>query len=130
MPQTIFLVLSTECQLDTDLELLIPDDYVNNIEERLRLYQQLDELNGLDELNAYADGLSDRFGEMPEPVRELLKSMQLRWLAQDIGFEKLVLKKGKLIGYFISRQDSPYYQSEQFNAVLQFLKTYGSALPK
>ena len=116
-----------ECQLDTDLELLIPDDYVNNIEERLRLYQQLDAMNGVENLNAFADGLSDRFGEMPEPVRELLKSMQLRWLAQEIGFEKLVLKKGKLIGYFISRQVSPYYQSAQFNAVLQFLKTFGSA---
>ena len=116
-----------DCQLDTDLELLIPDDYVNNIEERLRLYQELDSLETLESLDNFGESLIDRFGELPEQVRELLKSMQLRWLAKHIGFEKLVLKKGKFIGYFISKQESPYYQSEQFSRVLHFLKEYGNA---
>jgi len=114
-----------ECQLDTDLELLIPDDYVNNIEERLRLYQELDGLDKEADLDAFGESLVDRFGEMPTEVTELLKSMHLRWLAQHLGFEKLVLKQGKFIGYFISKQDSPYYQTEQFARLLQFLKEFG-----
>ncbi len=114
-----------ECQLDTDLELLIPDDYVNNIEERLRLYQELDGLEKEEALDVFGESLKDRFGELPTEVAELLKSMHLRWLAKHLGFEKLVLKQGKLIGYFVSRQDSPYYQSEQFNRLLMFLKEFG-----
>jgi transcription-repair coupling factor (superfamily II helicase) len=116
----------TECQLDTDMELLIPDDYVNNIEERLRLYQELDGLDTEEQLDAFGEALADRFGDLPLPVRELLKSMQLRWLAQRLGFEKIVLKQGKFIGYFISKQDSPYYQGAQFNRMLQFLKEFGT----
>ena len=114
-----------ECQLDTDMELLIPDDYVNNIEERLRLYQELDAIEDEAALDAFGEALADRFGDLPVPVQELLKSMHLRWLAQRLGFEKIVLKQGKFIGYFISNQDSAYYQSEQFNRMLQFLKDYG-----
>ncbi len=118
-------VFVKECQLDTDLELLIPDSYVNNIEERLRLYQELDSLDKEEQLDAFGESLIDRFGPLPTEVSELLKSMHLRWLAQHLGFEKLVLKMGKLIGYFISKQDSPYFQSAQFGEVLMFLKVYG-----
>ena len=114
-----------ECQLDTDMELLIPDDYVNNIEERLRLYQELDAIEDEAALDAFGEALADRFGELPVPVQELLKSMHLRWLAKRLGFEKIVLKQGKFIGYFLTNQESAYYQSEQFNRILQFLKDYG-----
>lgn len=119
-------VYVNECQLDTDMELLIPDEYVNNIEERLRLYQELDGLEDEAALDAFGEGLTDRFGELPMQVQELLKSMHLRWLCMHLGFEKIVLKQGKFIGYFVTRQDSPYYQTEQFNRILQFLKEHGS----
>ena len=105
--------------------MLIPDDYVNNIEERLRLYQELDAFDKEEDLDAFGEGLRDRFGELPTEVAELLKSMHLRWLAKHLGFEKLVLKQSKFIAYFISKQDSPYYQSEQFARLLQFLKEFG-----
>jgi transcription-repair coupling factor (superfamily II helicase) len=108
------------------MELLIPDAYVNNIEERLRLYQELDGLEEEAALDAFGEGLTDRFGELPVQVQELLKSMHLRWLCKHLGFEKIVLKQGKFIGYFVGRQDSLYYQTEQFNRILQFLKEYGS----
>ncbi|MCT4623201.1 MAG: transcription-repair coupling factor, partial [Schleiferiaceae bacterium] len=116
------LDLLDECQLDTDLELMIPDEYVNNIEERLRLYQELDAVKNKEELDAFEKGLEDRFGPVPQTVKELLTSMHLRWIAQSLGMEKLVLKMGKMIGYFIANQESPFYQSEQFNKVLMFLR--------
>lgn len=115
----------TDCQIDTDMELLIPDHYVNNIEERLRLYQELDALETEEQLDVFGEALIDRFGELPASVEELLKSMRLRWVAQQLGFEKIVLKKGKFIGYFISRKDSPYYESPQFQRMLMFLQEYG-----
>ncbi|MDX5324650.1 MAG: transcription-repair coupling factor [Bacteroidota bacterium] len=113
-----------ECQLDTDLELLIPDDYVNNIEERLRLYQKMDSLDNIQQLESFRNELDDRFGDLPPQVEDLLSSIRLRWMAKEAGMEKLVLKQGKMIGYFISKPDSPYYQSEMFARVLEYLKTH------
>ncbi len=113
-----------ECQLDTDLELHIPDDYVNNIEERLRLYQDLDNVKNLEELVNYETALADRFGPVPNTAKELIASMKLRWLAQKLGMEKLVLKMGKLLTYFIANQESPFFQSSQFTAILQYLKNH------
>ena len=112
-----------DCILETDLELLIPDDYVNQVAERLMLYQELDNTKNQEELDNYRIGLEDRFGPLPEVVEELIKSIHLRWLAKSIGFEKLVIKGGKMIGYFVSKKDSPYYQSSIFTQVLNFIQT-------
>ncbi|MEX1000705.1 MAG: transcription-repair coupling factor [Crocinitomicaceae bacterium] len=112
-----------DCILETDLELLIPDTYVNQVAERLSLYQALDNIANQEELDNYRIGLEDRFGEVPEVVKELIKSIQLRWLAKSIGFEKLVIKGGKMIGYFIAKKASPYYQSSIFTQVLSFIQT-------
>ncbi len=112
-----------DCILETDLELLIPDTYVNNVAERLSLYQSLDNCKNQTELDAFVEQLKDRFGELPQTVEELCSSIQMRWLAKSIGFEKLVIKSKKMIGYFISKQDSPYYQSPQFTKVLTFIQT-------
>lgn len=109
-----------ECQLDTDLELLIPDHYVNNIEERLRLYQELDSLDTEEALIEFKEGLVDRFGELPEEVEDLISSMHLRWMGQRLGFEKIVLKMGKFIGYFLSKPESEYFESPIFHAMLTF----------
>lgn len=113
-----------ECQLDTDLELLIPDDYVNNIEERLRLYQQLNNLQTEEELPEFSRGLEDRFGPLPKEVINLISSMKLRWMGQRLGFEKIVLKMGKFIGYFLIKQDSEYFESDTFKAMLLFTQQH------
>lgn len=119
-----------ETLLDTDLEILIPDDYVNKIEERLRLYQALDSLNTPKELYAFEQELIDRFGPAPREVYELINSVRLRWMGKEIGFEKIVLKQERLIGYFVSDQDSPFFQSEKFQRVLHFLKDQPKAQMK
>ncbi len=109
-----------ECQLDTDLELLIPDDYVNNIEERLRLYTDLNNLETEEDLQSFREALEDRFGELPQEVDDLITSMHLRWMGQSLGFEKIVLKMGKFIGYFLSKPESDYFESETFRSMLLF----------
>lgn len=111
-----------DCQLDTDFEILIPDDYVNKVDERFRLYKELNEVENEDQLYTFETNLVDRFGSFPKPVYDLLNSMRLRWLGKEIGFEKIILKKGKMIGQFATNQESPYYQSEAFTNVLQFVQ--------
>lgn len=104
--------------LETDLEVRIPDDYVNNVAERLSLYQEMDNFQTMDELKHFELDLIDRFGPIPHAVRDLLHSFELRWLAQELGMEKLVLKGGKMIGYFISNPQSPFYETNTFTTVL------------
>jgi transcription-repair coupling factor (superfamily II helicase) len=112
-----------DCILETDLELLIPDTYVNQVAERLSLYQDLDAAKNDAELEKFRTGLLDRFGAMPESAEELIRSMRLRRLAKETGFEKLTIKSGKMIGYFIAKKDSPYWQSNTFTRVLNFIQT-------
>ncbi len=111
-----------ECQIETDFELLIPDDYVNNIPERLSLYRELDNLPSEEDLQRFQLQLEDRFGPIPSQTADLMNTIRLRWLAKDIGLEKLILKSSKLIGHFVSNQDSYYYQSPKFSRVLEFIK--------
>ena len=89
-----------DCQLDTDLELLLPDDYINYVEERLQVYQSLNQLKGPDDLPAFAAGLEDRFGPLPQVAHNLMESMRLRWIGDDLGIEKIILKSSKLIAHF------------------------------
>ena len=117
-----------DTQIDTDFELLFPDTYINSISERLSLYTQLNELKSEDELEEFERQLKDRFGPLPEPAEDLLKSVQLKWMAAAIGLEKVVMKQGKFIGYFISDQQSPFYQSARFNKVLQFVQLHPGKL--
>ena len=112
-----------EIQIDTDLELLIPDDYVNSISERLTLYNRLNELKTAEELTQFQTDLEDRFGPLPVQVEDLLNSVKLKWKAIGIGLERLILKKGLLSGYFIADQESKFYQSEVFSHVLQWVQT-------
>ena len=116
-----------DTQLETDLEILIPDSYVNNIGERLNIYRDLDELENEEGLTTFQTQLVDRFGEIPTTTHHLFNAIRLRWIAKKIGFEKLVLKQQKLIGYFILNQESPYYQSKTFTHVLQFVQTNPAA---
>ncbi|WP_323027666.1 transcription-repair coupling factor [Gelidibacter japonicus] len=113
--------------IDTDFELLFPDDYVNNIAERLNLYTKLNEIKTEEELQKFETDIIDRFGEMPKQVVDLLNSVRIKWVATKIGLEKVVMKQGKLIGYFISDQQSAFYQSAGFNKVIQYIQMHPSA---
>jgi len=112
-----------DCTIDTDLEILIPDNYVTNITERLSLYTQLDNMETEEELNAFKTQLVDRFGPMPTAVTDLFITVNCRRLACDLGFEKLILKNEQLRLYFISNPDSPYFESDAFNYILQHIQT-------
>ncbi|MFN0030685.1 MAG: transcription-repair coupling factor [Flavobacteriales bacterium] len=111
-----------ETTLETDFEILIPDEYVSSITERIALYKELDDMENDEGLQAYQQRIIDRFGSIPNSTLALIDTMRLRWHARSLGMEKLVLKSGKMIGYFVSKQDSPYYQSEKFSKVLDFIK--------
>ena len=111
-------------QVDTDLEVLIPDEYVTNIGERYNLYTELSKLEDERQLAQFEQQLIDRFGPIPPPVLELLNTWRLQWLGKIIGFEKISLKKNTLKGYFISNQQSAYFETEQFNRVLQFVQAH------
>ncbi len=112
----------SDCVIDTDMEILIPDEYVNNITERLNLYRELDDSYSEEGLTKFEAQLKDRFGPVPEQAMELIHTIRLRWLAMEIGFEKLLLKNNRMVGYFIPNQNSPYYQSETFTKVLKYVQ--------
>jgi transcription-repair coupling factor (superfamily II helicase) len=114
-----------DCIFETDLEVRIPDDYVNNVNERLSLYQELDNLKNTEELDTYALQLKDRFGPIPKEVKELLFSFQLRWLAQELGLERLVIKSTKLVGYFISNSQSDFFETPVFSNLLNKITAIG-----
>ena len=111
-----------ETALETDLSLLIPDHYISDIPERISLYRELDGLSNPQELAAFKTRLEDRFGPLPQETEELMGTLKLRWVAQLLGLEKVVLKSGKLIAAFVSDEESPYYQGAMFARVLDYLK--------
>ncbi len=113
-----------ETNLETDMELFIPDDYVGDIRERIALYKALDDLENEGQMEKFIKDLIDRFGPIPQPTLALIDTMRIRWTANALGMEKLVMKSGKMIAYFISKQDSPFYQSDVFTRILDFLKKY------
>nr|WP_299170530.1 transcription-repair coupling factor [uncultured Allomuricauda sp.] len=112
-----------DTQLDTDFELLYPDEYINNITERLNLYTQLNEVKDEDGLQKYERELVDRFGELPSQALDLLNSVRIKWISNSIGLERVILKKGKFLGYFIADQQSDFYQSPAFTQVLNYVQS-------
>lgn len=116
----------TFTQIDTDLEVLIPDEYVTNISERYNLYNDIAKLKNESELQAFEQELVDRFGPIPAPVFELFNTLRLQWLGKEIGLEKISYKKETLKGFFVSNTKSSYYQSEQFGKVLAFIQRHAS----
>lgn len=113
---------SKECIIETDLELFIPDTYVFGSNERFALYKTLNQLTEEEDLEKYKNDLIDRFGTIPIQTQELIQSIRLRSIAKKIGFEKIVLKQGKMTGYFITQQTSNYYDSPQFSHILNYLQ--------
>ena len=112
-----------DCTIDTDQEILIPDEYVESITERLSLYQRLDNCETPAELDEMRQELADRFGPVPPQVEDLFTTIRSRKLAVDLGFEKMSLKDNTLRCFFINRPDSPYFESPLFNKVLDYLQT-------
>lgn len=115
-----------DIQIDTDFELLFPDEYINNITERLNLYNELSQIKDEAALQQYEQKLIDRFGALPKPAIALLNSVRIKWKATAMGIERLMMKQGKMIGYFIGDQQSDFYQSNRFMKVLQFAQRNGN----
>ena len=105
--------------------MLIPDEYVSSISERLSLYTELDSLETEEELEAFEAKLRDRFGRIPPQVAELFEGLRLRWVCKELGFERLILKNDKLRCYFVDNPQSPFYESRLFQNILDFVNKEG-----
>lgn len=114
----------SDTQIDSDFELLFPDTYVNRVSERLNLYNELSRISTESELTAYRNRLLDRFGTLPPQAENLLKSVQLKWLSTQMGIERLVLKSGKMLGYFVSDQQSAFYSSDLFGQIIKGVQRF------
>ena len=111
-----------DCSIESDLEILIPDDYVNNVNERLILYRELDEIKDEFNLDKFKQKLIDRFGQLPIPTVELLQTIRLRWIACELGIERIILKNNLFTAYFISNEKSSFYQSSTFTQILKYVQ--------
>ena len=100
---------------------MLPDYYVQSTEERLHLYQKLADLNNKIDLLKVEHELIDRFGPLPEEAKNLLKSVELKWLAERVGFEKIVIRNGVFLGYFPSSTQDRFYSSEKFQGIIEYL---------
>ena len=111
-----------DCVIESDLELLLPFDYVPQESERIALYQELDSIERADQLEAFEERLRDRFGRIPDSAAELLRVPRLRSIARKLGIEKLVLKQGQMFTYFVSDDNKAYYHSDMFGRMLTYLQ--------
>ncbi len=114
--------LVSDCVIETDLEMLIPETYVANISERLDLYTRLDDIDEETALQRFIVEMRDRFGPLPESVERLVDTVRLRWKAEKAGFEKIILKDNVLKGYFVSSEKEAYFQSAIFGQILQYVQ--------
>lgn len=117
--------LKTDCNVETDLEVLIPENYVTNISERLNLYMQADDLKDEESMRKFHRGLIDRFGPIPPPVSDLLNTVRARWKGEKMGFEKLMLKNGQIKAYLPENENEAYYQSATFGKVIKYVQKNG-----
>ena len=116
-----------DVQVETDREMMIPDDYINVIQERLNLYTELDQIKNEEDLQAFIDQLRDRFGKIPKQTVELFEGLRVRWICTQLGFERLSLKRNKLRCYFISDPQSSFFETDMFNNILSYVATKGQA---
>ena len=116
-----------EVQIDTDFEILFPDDYVNSITERLSLYNKLGSLETEEALAIFETEIVDRFGKTPNEVSDLLNSVRIKWFAKALGLEKIILKKKRMLGYFVANQQSDFYQTEAFTKIIKYVQQNGKS---
>ena len=115
-----------DVQIDTDSEMLIPDEYVSSIQERLSLYTELDGIETEEELAQFEERMRDRFGKLPIQVKELFEGLRLRWVCKALGFERIILKNNKLRCYFVENPQSAFFESALFNNIIQLISTQGN----
>ena len=108
-------------QIDTDLEIMFPDEYISNISERIRLYKELNEINSEDSLLLFEKNLIDRFGEIPSPAQALLDIVRIKWISTKLGIEKVLLKNNLLIANFVSDHNSQFYRSALFVSIMNYV---------
>lgn len=114
-----------DVQIDTDIEMLIPDSYVNNIQERLNLYTELDGIEQEDELTDFIKRMEDRFGKIPRQVHTLCETLRIRWVCKELGFEKFILKGNKLRCFFVFNAQSAFFETAFFKSFLSLIATQG-----
>ncbi len=115
-----------DVQVDTDVEMLIPDDYISNIQERLNLYTELDNLKSEAALAKFTKKMEDRFGPIPAPVQMLSEGLRVRWQCKQLGFERLIYKNRKLRCYFISNPQSPFFETRLFQDLVRYVTINGA----
>jgi transcription-repair coupling factor (superfamily II helicase) len=113
-----------DCQIDTDLEMLIPDHYIRNINERLSIYTELDNVENEEKLQEFKSQLIDRFGNLPQQVEELFNGIRLRWVAKKLGFERIIFKNRKLRCYFLENPESYYYETSVFGKIMNYVQQH------
>jgi transcription-repair coupling factor (superfamily II helicase) len=113
-----------DCQIDSDLEVMFSVDYIENVSERISLYRELDNIDNEADLMEFEKRLEDRFGKIPAEGESLILVVKLRWLAMKYGIEKLVLKNEKMTAFLVSNAQSPYYHSEPFGRLLQYMTSH------
>jgi transcription-repair coupling factor (superfamily II helicase) len=113
-----------DCAIETDLEMLIPDAYVKNTAERMILYKQLNETKNEEELKKFEANLADRFGKIPKQIFELFNGVRLKWIATQLGMEQMIIKGRHLRCYFISNQESSFYNSPVFGKILTYVQQH------
>ena len=113
-----------DCTIETDMEVRFPSDYINSTQERVSLYSELDRTKTEESLMKFTDHLIDRFGPIPKQVGDLLNTVRLRWIAKDLGFEKILLRHHNMTAYFVSNQASKYYESSTYMQIMQYIMSH------
>ena len=113
-----------DCTIETDMEVRFPADYINSTQERVSLYSELDRTKTEEALMKFTDHLIDRFGPIPKQVNDLLNTVRLRWIAKDLGFEKILLRHHNMTAYFVSNQESRYFESATFQKLMQYIMSH------
>lgn len=110
----------SDCVFESDLEILLPNDYVDSSAERISLYTELDHIQTEEGLTRFTNNITDRFGTIPAQTEDLINTVRLRWLARDLGFEKIILKNQIFTGHLVSNQESEYYQTDIFIKIIRY----------
>ena len=113
-----------ECIFESDLEILFPNDYIASSAERISLYTELNHIQNEEGLTRFSHNLTDRFGNIPSQTQDLLDTVRLRWIARDLGFEKIMLKRKSMTAYLVSNQDSEYYQTDTFVKIIKYATSH------
>ncbi|CAG0899176.1 unnamed protein product, partial [Darwinula stevensoni] len=113
-----------ECQIETDYDMYIPDKYITGSQERLNVYTELNQMKMEKELTVYLSQLKDIYGKLPNQIQDICDAIRLKWLATKLGVERIIIKNGKMRCYLVQNQDSPFYKSDIFGKMLNYLSKY------